>query len=150
VDFFAPRSKNDWKSGRSLGLALVLLVGVFLSASRATRENDAASRQRTSFGTITDCERSGRSGYSCKYVFPVDGEQYMGDSREGSYRLLGQTVVVYYDSQDPTVTALEDFSGKARRDWNFVYVLLLMIAAVVVFVIYSKAADRKDSKQRST
>jgi len=74
----------------------------------------------------------------------------MGDSREGSYRLLGQTVVVYYDSQDPTVTALEDFSGKARRDWNFVYVLLLMIAAVVVFVIYSKAADRKDSKQRST
>jgi hypothetical protein len=150
VDSFAPRSKNDWKSGRSLWLAFFLLLGVFLTASRAARENDAASMQRTSFGTITDCERSGRSGYSCSYVFAVDGEQYTGKSRSDSYHLFGQTVVVYYDFQDLTMTALEDFSGKARRDWNFVYLLLSIIVALVAFVLYSKATGRKDSKQRTT
>jgi hypothetical protein len=150
VDFFAPRSKNDWKSGRSLSVALVLLFSVFLVASQAARENDAASMQRTSSGKITNCERSGRSGYSCDYVFPVDGEQYTGHCRSDSYRLYGQTVIVYYDSQDLTMTALEDFSEKARKDWNFVYILLLLLAALVAFVLYSKATDRKDSKQRTT
>ena len=48
------------------------------------------------------------------------------------------------------MTALEDFSEKARKDWNFVYILLLLLAALVAFVLYSKATDRKDSKQRTT
>jgi hypothetical protein len=150
VDFIPLRSKNDWKSWCIVSWAVVLLFCVFDLASRAIRENDAASTQQTSFGTITDCERSGRSGYSCNYVFPVEGEQYTGDSRSDSYRTFGQTVVVYYDSQAPTTSALEDFSGKARKDWNFVYIFLLMIAALVAFVLYSKATDRKDSKQRTT
>jgi hypothetical protein len=150
VDFFGPRSKNDWKSWHSLWNAIPLLVCVFVFASRATTENDAASRQETSFGTIADCERSGRGGYSCHYVISVDGEQYASHSQEDSYHLLGQTVVVYYDSQNPRMTALEDFSGKAKKDWNFVYVFLLMIAALVGFVLYSKATDRKDSKQQTT
>jgi hypothetical protein len=83
-------------------------------------------------------------------VFPIDEEQYAGYSRENSYHLLGQTVVVYYDSQNPTITALEDFSGKAKKDWTFVYLFLLMIAALVGSVLYSKATDRKDSKQLTT
>jgi hypothetical protein len=149
VDLFAPRSKNDWKSWHSLWKALPLLVLFLIFASRAATENDAASRQLTSFGTISDCERSGRSGYHCIYVFPVDGEQYTGDSASDSYRLLGNTVVVYYDSQKLTMTALEDFSVKSRKDRNTACIFLLMIAALVAFVLYSKATHREDSKPRA-
>jgi hypothetical protein len=83
-------------------------------------------------------------------VFPVDGEQYTGSDRADSYLLFGKTVVVYYDSQDPTMSALDDFSGKSRRDRNFVYIFLLMVAALVAFVLYSKATDREESKPRTT
>ena len=150
MDIFGPRSKINWKSWHSLWYAVPLLFGVFVFASRARVENDAAIMQQTSYGTITDCERCGRSGYCCNYVFPVDGEQYTGSSRSDTYLLFGHTAVVYYDSQDPTMSALEDFSRQSRRDRNFVYILLLMIVALVAFVLYSKATDREDSKQRRT
>jgi hypothetical protein len=149
VDAFAPRPKNDWKSWHSLWRVVPLLVAVLIFASRATRENDAASMQRTSFGRITNCERSGRSGYFCNYEFPVDGDQYTGSSQSDDYIAYGKTVVVYYNSQDLTMTALEDFSGQSRKDWNFVYILLLFTAAFVAFALYRKATDQKDSKQRT-
>jgi len=59
-------------------------------------------------------------------------------------------VVVYYEYQDPTISALEDFSRQSRRDRNFVYIFLSMIAALVVFVLYSKPTDRDHSKQQAT
>ncbi len=149
MDLFAPRSKNDWKSWHSLWKALPCLVGFLIFASQAATENDAACRQRTSFGTISDCERSGRSGYHCSYVFPVDGEPYTGDSASDSYRLLGHTVVVYYDSQKLTMISLEDFAVKSRKDRNIAYIFLLMTVALVAFVLYSKVKDREDSKRRA-
>lgn len=105
--------------------------------------------QRKSFGTIRDCERSGRSGYSCTYVFPVAGEQYTGRDRTDSFLLYGQTVVVYYDSRVPTVSALDDFARKSRKDRRFVYIFLLMIAALVAFILYSKATYREAYNQRT-
>jgi len=49
----------------------------------------------------------GRSGYSCNYVFPVDEEQHTGSDRADSYLLFGKTAVVDYNSQDPTMSALD-------------------------------------------
>jgi len=149
VDLFAPRSKNDWKSWHSLWKALPCLVLFLIFDSQAATENDTACRQRTSFGTISDCERSGRSGYHCSYVFPVDGEQYKGDSASDSYRLLGNTVVVYYDPQKLTTTSLEDFSVTSRKDQKLAYLFLLISAALVAFVLYSKAKAYEDSKRRA-
>jgi hypothetical protein len=106
--------------------------------------------QRTSFGTITDCERSGRSGYFCKYVFPVDGEEYKGGDRVDSYRMFGQIVMVYYVSQEPSVSALEEFSQKSHRDRNNAYFFLLMIATLPGFILYSKAKYRAGTQQRTT
>jgi hypothetical protein len=115
VNSSAPSSKSGWTSWNSLWYAILLLFLLFHFASHAMSENDEASMQRTSFGTITDCERSGRSGYFCKYVFPVDGEEYTGGDRVDSYRMFGQIVMVYYVSQEPSVNALEEFSQKSHR-----------------------------------
>jgi hypothetical protein len=150
VNSSAPRPKSSWTSWNSLWYAILLLFLVFRFGSDAMSENDAASMQRTSFGTITDCERSGRSGYSCKYVFPVDGEEYTGLDHVSFYRMFGQTVMVYYVFQEPTMSALEDFSQKSHRDRNTAYFFLLMLVALPSFILYSRAKYRKDFQQRTT
>ena len=119
-----------------------------LSGSRAATENDVASRQQKSLGTVIDC-RSVKGGYHCSYTFPVDGDQYKGDCHSHSNWLGGNTVVVYYDPQDLRTTALEDFSAQSRKDRQMVYVLLLMMVAAVAYIFYARAIYRDDSKART-
>ena len=51
----------------------------------------------------------------------------------------GQTAMVYYDSQDPRVSALEGFSEQSRKSMRFVYFLLLTLAATVAFILWDRA-----------
>ena len=104
---------------------------------------DSASRQQTSFGTIVQCEQRGRGHENyCHYTFPVGDEQYTGVSKAGQGAKFGQTAIVYYDSQDPEVSALEDFSKQSRESMRFVYVLLLTLAATVAFILWDRAPHR--------
>jgi hypothetical protein len=52
---------------------------------------------------------------------------------------FGQTAMVYYDSQDLRVSALEDFSEQSRKSMRFVYFLLLTLAATVAFILWDRA-----------
>jgi hypothetical protein len=54
---------------------------------------------------------------------------------------------VYYDSQNPAMNALEDFSEKSRKDRNVAYMLLFVVAALVAFILYAKATYRDESDQ---
>ena len=95
-------------------------------------ESDSASRQQTSFGTIVQCEQRGRGNANyCHYTFPVGDEQYEGVSKAEQGAEFGQTAMVYYDSQDPRVSALEDFSEQRRENMLSVYFCLLTPAATV-------------------
>jgi hypothetical protein len=38
---------------------------------------------------------------------------------------VGDRVLVYFDSQDPTMNALEDFSAMSHRDESFVSILVV-------------------------
>jgi len=58
-------------------------------------------------------------------------------------------VVVYYDPQKLTTTSLEDFSVTSRKDQKLAYLFLLISAALVAFVLYSKAKAYEDSKRRA-
>jgi hypothetical protein len=51
---------------------------------------------------------------------------------------FGQKVVVYYDSQSPGMNALEDFSGRSRKDERFVYILLVVLAATGTFILWNE------------
>lgn len=118
----------------------IALFGGLIVANRAVRENEAASSQQTSFGMITDC-RSHRSQNYCSYTFPVDGEQYLGNGPADTEIHFGERVLVYYDSRDPSMNGLEDFSQRGRKDKDFVYILLLVVGAFTAFVIYSIATE---------
>jgi hypothetical protein len=48
---------------------------------------------------------------------------------------------VYYDSQNLAMNALEDFSENSRKDRNFAYMLLFVVAALVAFILYAKAVN---------
>jgi hypothetical protein len=148
VNFFnrasGPRSRNDGKPRRPLWpLVSFLLFCIIFFGFRAAVENDSARRQQTSFGTIVQCEQRGRGNENyCHYTFPVGDEQYAGVSKAEQGVGFGQTAVVYYDSQNPRVSALEDFSEQSRKSMRFVYFLLLTLAAAVAFILWDRAPHR--------
>jgi hypothetical protein len=106
-------------------------------------ENDSASRQQTSFGTILQCEHRGRGNDNyCHYTFPVGDEQYEGVSKAGEGLGFGRIATVYYDSQDPGVNALENFSEQSRANVHFVYFFLVTLAGIVGFILWNRAPYR--------
>jgi hypothetical protein len=118
---------------------------------RAATEKDAASRQKTSSGTIGQCEERGRSNQNyCDYTFLVDDEQYTGVNKAHSGVLFGQTVTVYYDSQDPRINALEDFSEQSRHDLRFACILGLVLTAVVALALWGRAPSGEISNKQAS
>ena len=148
---FAPRFGNFGKSWHPLWKLVPFLVfAVFFFGFRAVSQNDAAGNQRTSFGMIIQCEHRGRGNENyCHYTFPVGDEQYAGVSQAAPDLELGQTVVVYYDNQDPGVNALENFAEQSRKSRRFVYVFLLVLVAVVAFTVWDRAPKRETSGDRT-
>jgi uncharacterized membrane protein YhaH (DUF805 family) len=140
-----PRSKNDRKSWHPLWSAvLVLLFVIFILAFQVAQENKAASLQETSFGIISDCDHSARGGYHCHYTFRVGEKQYAGVSSSTDYLYYGTTTVIYYDSQNPDMNSLEDFSIKSRKDRRAIYIFMLIVVTCFAIILYSKSTYREE------
>jgi len=118
--------------------------------SLAAKQNDAAGRQQTSFGTIGQCEHRGRGDENyCHYTFSVGDEQYIGVNQAASDLGFGQTAMVYYDRQDPTVNALEDFSEQSRKNTRYVAILLFVLAAIFAFLLWDRAPYGEAADERT-
>jgi hypothetical protein len=152
VDFFrwflTHRRKNDWTSWRSLFITFPAVLGLLFVAPQAAREQAAATRQQTSQGVVTAYDRSDHN--QCSYVFSVLGRPYTGRRSAATTDVtVGDHVLVYYDSHDPAMNALEDFYEMSGRDRSFCYMLLFVIGVFVAVVLYARAAhveprDRPD------
>ncbi len=127
------------------------MLGVCLFTAKAADERGTATRQRTSFGLITDCEhRSGRGGGDRKYChfnFYVGDRMYTGYDAVEQDVYFGQTKVVYFDPQDPSVSALEDFSEKSHSDRNMAYWLLAASVVITGIVLYFKVPGLMNSSE---
>lgn len=116
-----------------------LFFVVFLSY-RAAIERDYASREKTSFGTIGQCEDRGRGNENyCDYTFSAGDEEYTEASKAEAGVGFGQTVTVYYDGRDPRVSSLEDFSERSRYDLRFACILGFVLPAVIAIVLWGRA-----------
>src|ERR1700761_5423513 len=110
-EIFARRNESAEDSRRWVWLfVLLLLVGAWYFTDKAAQERDQASRQQACFGMIVDCQNSARSAPYCHYTFSVNDKQYMGFSPASSSVHLGQIQNVYYDSQQPMSSSLEELS----------------------------------------
>jgi len=140
VWFLSRRDRNDWTSRRSLIVTLPFVLGVVFIAPQAIKEGSAAKRQQTIQGSVTSYERFNHN--QCQYVFSVWGKQYAGiASAPRDHVTVGDQVRVYFDSQNPTVNSLEDFSQISQRAKRDVYFLVAVIVAFACFIFVSKIAS---------
>jgi hypothetical protein len=115
------------------------IVGLIVFVPRAAREKEAAANQQTSSGVITNCNHSGK-GNSCHYIFPTDSGWYKGAAANANADAkYGDTTLVYYDSKDPRINSLQDFSEMSHRDKDVEYILLASLCAITAFFVYSLA-----------
>lgn len=107
---------------------------------RAVVESDSATRQKTSLGSIGECQERGRGRTNyCDYTFSVGDQRYTAVNKAAARLEIGEEVTVYYDSGDPQISALEDFSEQSRHDLLFVYVFGAMLLGVVAFGLWDRA-----------
>jgi hypothetical protein len=76
--------------------------------------------------------------------------EYMGVSRAAPEISFGQTVVIYYDTQDPKVNALKDFSEQSRTNKHFIYIFLLVLAAVFIAIVWDRGPYPRTSGKHTT
>lgn len=70
----------------------------------------------------------------------------MGVNKVEPDAAFGQTMTVYYDRRDPSVSALEDFSEQSRKDLRFVYSFLAVLVVTVAFVVWDRAPYRNSDE----
>jgi hypothetical protein len=136
---------------RLWGLILFMLFFVVFYGHRVIVENDVASREQTSSGRTDQCERRGKGNENwCHYSFPVGDDWYRGVSVTAPEVTFDQTVDVYYDSRNPRVNALVDFSKQSRKDMRFLYFFLVALVAIAAFTIWDRAPSPIAPNERTS
>ncbi len=145
----APRPSDVKKSNSQLWRAVSALLVFFLflafeKARQAASEKDTARRQEISFGDVVDCGYVGKGGQWCHYVFQTgEGRFYTGGSWSLS-DIAGRTLDVYYDTQNPRISALESFSVKSYDDQIWVYIYLIIASASIGVGLYAQERSYSD------
>jgi hypothetical protein len=137
----SPRSRNTWHSWWSLTITLPFLAGLLFTVPAARHEAEAASRQQVAQGIITSHHPSDHN--RCTYTFSVLQKLYSGaDSAARPDVTIGENVLVYYDSLNPQVNSLDDFSKQAGQNEGAAALCLCLIGVFVGVVLYSKAQHK--------
>lgn len=141
------RTGAQWRnpSRWSYGLVLPWVVMILSLVSDSHDARDIASRQEMASGTITAHDSRKRPRY--EYTFSVEGRAFRGwQIPEGSQKwTVGQPVIVYYDSRDPTKNALRDFSERsldALGPLPFLFAATTGVLLLIFLLRRSAAAPR--------
>jgi hypothetical protein len=141
---WSPRTANTWHSWWSMAITIPFVFGILFTLPKARQEAQAASRQQAAQGSVTSYQRSDHN--RCSYTFTVLGRSYSGrDSSPMDDIAAGERVTVYYDREDPTYNALEDFSKQAGRDQGFALICLCGVGIVAGVVLYNKWQQKRES-----
>jgi hypothetical protein len=134
-----PRNNRSWGT-----VWVFLIVAAAFFVFRAEVEKRHADRQETSFGVIGHCEKRGRSQDDyCSYSFPVGEEQFWGMSKAVQAFSFDRKILVYFDSQDPRVNALEDFPTRSRRNMRIACLLFLVFVVTFAFVVWDRTPYKR-------
>jgi hypothetical protein len=132
-------------AGLAMMLAGLCLVAAYSSLHELNRNRVVAPRQQETTGTVT-AGPLGRHSYS--YTFTV-GEASYSDwgSIRGPEPTIGQEVLVYYDPQDPTVSALTPFEYSSKERTADLVIGIVILISVATLISVSLIVARGGSKQ---
>jgi hypothetical protein len=129
----------NWKAAanRWLIAALLVLACGGLEIVKAKQFAAAAPAERTA--TAQNLSRSHHASrglrfnyYSCDYTFTVDGVSHRGD---GECPQPGAATIVYYDSSDPSLNSLLEFSAASEQCYRNATPWIVVGAFIVLYVI---------------
>lgn len=144
IDGKIARSARDWShpSWWSLLIALPWTVGLVLMINEWRTDGQIASRQQTTSGVVTAHDPANHNQYG--YKFDVEGRSYTGwEGPKGRELAIGDTVMVYYDRENPNKNALTDFHELGTASLGPVPLLLFGIGTVGLFIFYTRRRLRR-------
>lgn len=139
IDEMLARSSRTWNrpSWWSLLAVLPWVLGLALLIQESRTESQIAGRQQVASGIVTAHEPANHN--RCGYKFSVNGKTYTGWQSPGSDELaIGKQVIVFYDPQNPSRSALTDFHKLSISSLGPVPVLSFGIGSVAVFILYCR------------
>jgi hypothetical protein len=142
-----------WGGLAVAGLAIVLLAWFVVSC---IRDIGIAGSEQTVIGSVVSVaawsgapgSRSGRSmghGYIVRYRYAVQGKSYETSVVREASAIPAAAVDVYYDADDPSRSALDDFEDVSRRSRN---ALALFLLGLVLFAAAGWIAARKSARKQ--
>ena len=136
------RQRREIWSHPSWWLLLITLpwvIGLVFLIHLSRRDAAVAARERTAWGTIIAHDPGNHNSY--QYAFLVGGRLYRGwDTPQGAEPVLGQRVVIYYDSTDPNRNAFTDFADSSMEALGPAGMCLAGIIALALFIFYRRRA----------
>src|SRR5215471_8314795 len=139
IDEMLARSRRTWNHPSWWNLLVVLpwVLGLAFLIQESRIESQIAGRQQTTSGLVTADEPANHNRYG--YKFDVNGRIYTGWQSPGNDQLaIGKQVIVFYDPQNPSRSALTDFHDLSISSLGPVPTLLFGIGAVAVFILYRR------------
>ena len=138
-DEMVEKATRTWSHPSWWHLLAVLpwALGLAFLIQESRRESQIAGRQQTTLGIVTAHEPANHNRYG--YRFQVNDKTYNGWQSPGNDELaIGKQVIVFYDPQNPTRSALTDFHDLSIYSLGPVPMLLFGIGGVALFILYRR------------
>lgn len=135
IDGIIARTRRAWNPPSWWNLLVVLpwAIGLVLMVNEWRTDNQIAARQRTTSGVITAHAPTNHNQYA--YKFEVEDKSYTGwEGPKGRELAIGETVMVYYDPENPNKSALTDFHELGTASVGPIPLILFGIGTVAVFI----------------
>lgn len=139
IEEMVARTSRTWNHPSWWNLLVVLpwVVGLTFLIQESRTESQIAGRQQTTSGIVTAHEPANHNRYG--YEFEVNGKTFTGWQSPGNDELaIGKQVIVFYDPQNPSRSALSDFHDLSSSSLGPVPMLLFGIGGVAVFIFYRR------------
>jgi hypothetical protein len=145
-EFFYNRSvKGRWSSWWAMYMTFPLILGLAFGIWNSVRDSCIASRQLITTGIVTAYTPDSHD--ECFYSFSVQGKSFEGQDFAPHHPLAPHEVVtVFYDSTDPKVSGLEDYSTRGNWEGGLTPVFVFGILIISTIILVNKI--RNASRQR--
>lgn len=147
IDEMETKISRTWNhpSWWNLLVALPWVFGLAFLIQESRTERQIAGRQQTTSGIVTTHDPSNHNRYG--YKFEVNGKTYTGWQSPGNDELaIGKQVIVFYDPQNPSRSALTDFHDLSISSLGPVPMLLFGVGGVAVFILYRRRRSKNGSQ----